>query len=72
MAGRGGVAVAGSNGVAVATRPVAVRPLPRGYIYTVPVVYRRIVYRGYNCYFVGGVYYRSVMYQGTTVYVIVT
>lgn len=64
-AGRRGAVVAGDNGVAVARRPVApvVRPLPRGYIATVPVGYRRIVYRGYNCYFVGGIYYRAVMYE---------
>lgn len=77
VAGRRGVAVAGDNGVAVARRPVAaplpvVGPLPRGYIHTVPVGCRRIMYGGYNCYFVGGVYYRAVMYEGATVYVVVT
>ncbi len=65
--GRRGAVVAGDNGVAVARRP-----LPRGYIHTVPVGYRRVMYGGYNCYFVGGVYYRAVMYEGATVYVIVT
>lgn len=70
-AGPRGVAVAGPHGAAVARRPVAVRPLPRGYIRTVPVGYRRVAYRGYNCYFVGGVYYRTVFYEGETVYVIV-
>jgi hypothetical protein len=29
------------------------------------------MYRGYNCRFVGGVYYRPVMYQGTSVWVVV-
>lgn len=66
VATRRGVAVSGPNGTAVAARP-----LPRGYIHTVPVGYRRVVYGGYNCYFVGGVYYRAVMYEGATVYVIV-
>ena len=30
-----------------------------------------VYYGGYNCMFVGGVYYRPVMYQGATVYVVV-
>lgn len=67
VASRRGVAVAGNNGVAVATRPA----LPRGYISTVPVGASTFVYGGYNCYFVGGLYYRPVFYQGTTVYVVV-
>ncbi len=80
---RRGVAVAGPNGVAVARRgvavapravvvtpgPVVVAPLPAGYIRVVPTGYRTVVYRGYTCQYVGGVYYRPVMYQGTTVYV---
>lgn len=73
---RRGVAVAGPQGtavarrpVAVAPRPVAVAPLPVGYIRVVPAGYRTVVYRGYPCRYVGGVYYRPVMYQGTTVYV---
>jgi hypothetical protein len=73
---RRGVAVAGPNGVAVTRRPVAVAPrpvvvapLPVGYIRVVPAGYRTVVYRGYPCRYVGGVYYRPVMYQGTTVYV---
>lgn len=73
---RRGVAVAGPQGTAVARRPVAVAPrpvvvapLPVGYIRVVPAGYRTVVYRGYPCRYVGGVYYRPVMYQGTTVYV---
>lgn len=73
---RRGVAVAGPQGTAVARRPVAVAPrpvvvapLPVGYIRVVPTGYRTVVYRGYPCRYVGGVYYRPVMYQGTTVYV---
>lgn len=66
VATRRGVAVSGDNGTAVARRP-----LPHGYIHTVPVGYRRVVYGGYNCYFVGGIYYRAVIYEGATVYVIV-
>jgi len=72
--GYGGGAVAvrgvgyGGGGVAA----VAVRPaLPRGYVATIPVGYRPVVYGGYNCYYVGGVYYRPEFYQGDTVYVIV-
>lgn len=57
--------------VVVAPRPVAVAPLPAGYVRVVPAGYRTVVYRGYTCRFVGGVYYRPVMYQGSTVYVVV-
>ena len=57
--------------VVVAPRPVVVAPLPRGYIRTVPAGYTVVRYRGYNCRFYGGVYYRPVLYQGTTVYVTV-
>ena len=67
---RRGVVATGPNGTVVARRPVAA-PLPRGYIRTVPVGYRLVAYRGYNCYFVGGIYYRAVFYEGATVYVIV-
>jgi hypothetical protein len=66
---RRGVAVAGPSGAAVVRRPVA--PLPRGYVAVVPSGYRTVVYRGYSCRFVGGIYYRPVMYQGSTVYVVV-
>lgn len=65
---RRGVAVA-PRAVVVAPRPVVVAPLPVGYIRVVPAGYRTVVYRGYPCRYVGGVYYRPVMYQGTTVYV---
>lgn len=71
-AGRyGGAAVAGPNRTVVATGRPVVAPLPGGYIRTLPVGYRPIYYGGYNCMFVGGIYYRPVMYQGTTVYVVV-
>ncbi len=60
------MAAAGPNRVVVARRP-----LPAGYIRTVPVGYRTVAYRGYSCMFVGGVYYRPVMYEGATVYVVV-
>jgi len=83
---RRGVAVSGPNGTAVARRPVAVAPrpvvvapapvvvaapLPAGYVRVVPAGYRTVAYRGYNCRYVGGVYYRPVMYQGSAVYVVV-
>jgi hypothetical protein len=55
--------------IVVAPRPIVVAPLPVGYIRVVPAGYRTVVYRGYTCQYVGGVYYRPVMYQGTTVYV---
>jgi hypothetical protein len=42
-----------------------------GYIRTVPVGARPVVYGGFNCYYVGGIYYRPVIYGGTTVYVVV-
>jgi len=76
---RRGVAVSGPNGTAVARRPVAVAPrpvvvaapLPAGYVRVVPAGYRTVAYRGYSCRYVGGVYYRPVMYQGSAVYVVV-
>jgi len=58
--------------VVVAPRPVVVAaPLPAGYVRVVPAGYRTVAYRGYNCRYVGGVYYRPVMYQGSAVYVVV-
>lgn len=69
----GGVGVAGvgagAPGVGVGAPGAGV--LPAGYIRTVPVGYTTVVYRGYSCRYVGGVYYRAVMYQGSTVYVVV-
>lgn len=67
------------RGGGVAAAPVRVAPsttvvtttLPAGYIRTVPAGYTTVVYRGYTCRYVGGVYYRPVMYGGTTVYVVV-
>jgi hypothetical protein len=55
--------VATVNAVSAATRPA--------YIATLPVGYRPIVYGGYNCFVVAGVYYRPIIYSGQTVYVIV-
>jgi hypothetical protein len=56
----------------VVARPAVVAPvLPVGYVRVVPAGYRTVMYRGYNCRFVGGVYYRPVMYQGTSVWVVV-
>ena len=66
VATRGAVAVAGPNGVAVVARPLA-----GTYIRTIPVGYRTVVYGGYSCYYVGGIYYRPEFYEGTTVYVVV-
>jgi len=60
VSGRRVTAVEGPNNSAVAVRPA---PLPSGY--------RTVAYKGYNCLFVGGVYYRPVIYGGETVYVIV-
>lgn len=63
----GGVAAA-----PVAVAPVrAVAPLPAGYIRTVPAGYTTVVRAGYTCMFVGGVYYRPVIYGGETVYIVV-
>ena len=61
-------AVEGPNNSAVAIRPA---PLPAGHIRTVPAGYRKVAYRGYSCLYVGGIYYRPVIYGGETVYVIV-
>ena len=83
---RGGAVVATRPAVVVAPRPVVVAPrpvvvaprpvvvapvLPSGYVHVVPAGFRPMMYRGYNCRFVGGVYYRPVMYQGTSVWVVV-
>ena len=58
--------------VVVAPAPVVVAaPLPAGYVRVVPAGYRTVAYRGYNCRYVGGVYYRPVTYQGSAVYVVV-
>ena len=58
--------------VVVAPAPVVVAaPLPAGYGRVVPAGSRTVAYRGYNCRYVGGVYYRPVMYQGSAVYVVV-
>ena len=55
--------VATVNAVSAATKPA--------YIATLPVGYRPIVYGGYHCFVVGGIYYRPIIYSGQTVYVIV-
>ena len=70
VSGPRGVVAAGPNGAVAVRRPVATT-LPAGYIRTVPAGYRTVVYRGYSCRYVGGIYYRPVMYGGTTVYVVV-
>lgn len=80
--GRRGAAYSGPNSSGIETRrvtavegpnnsAVAVRPLPAGYIRTVPAGYRKVAYKGYSCLYVGGIYYRPVIYGGETVYVIV-
>jgi hypothetical protein len=70
----GGAVVAGPNAAVVRGGyggAAVVAPLPGGYVRTVPVGYRPVYYGGYNCMYVGGIYYRPVMYQGSTVYVVV-
>jgi hypothetical protein len=60
-----------AGGAAVATPPVATT-LPAGYISTVPAGYTTtVMHGGYSCSYVGGIYYRPVFYEGTTVYVVV-
>lgn len=71
VSGPRGVAAVGPNGAAAVRRPVATT-LPAGYRRSVPAGYRTVAYRGYNCRFVGGVYYRPVIYGGSTVYVVVS
>ena len=76
-----GAAYVGPNGAAVSVRycasavgvngSVVVNRPPVNYIRTVPYGYRSVYYGGYNCYYYGGIYYRPVMYQGTTVYIVV-
>ena len=75
VATRRGFVATGPNATVVGRRPIApvrvVAPLPRAYIRTIPVGYSRMYYGGYNCFFVGGIYYRPVIYAGATVYVVV-
>ena len=59
------------RGGGVAAAPVHPAAFPAGYIRTVPVGYTTVVYGGYSCRYVAGVYYRPVIYQGSTVYVVV-
>ncbi len=78
--GRVGVGVAGVGigrvgvaGVGIAPGlAVAAATLPRGYYAAVPAGYSTVVYHGYSCRYVGGIYYRAVMYQGSTAWVVVT
>jgi hypothetical protein len=70
----GGAVVAGPNATVVRSGykgAAVVAPLPAGYVRVVPTGYRTVYYGGYNCMFVGRVYYRPVMYQGSTAYVVV-
>lgn len=80
VGGYGGVGVGRGPGLGAAG--VGVRPgvgvgapgvgvLPRGYCSVVPGGYVTRAYRGYNCRYVGGVYYRPGTYQGQTVWIIV-
>jgi hypothetical protein len=80
VGGYGGVGVGRGPGVGAAG--VGVRPgvgvgapgvgvLPHGYHTVVPAGYVTRAYRGYNCRYVGGVYYRPGTYQGQTVWIIV-
>jgi hypothetical protein len=64
-----GVGRVGVAGVGVGAPGVGV--LPNGYYRTVPVGYTTVVYGGYTCRYVAGVYYRAATYQGQTVWVVV-
>ncbi len=66
-AGPHGAAVVGPNRAVVAARPVSTGH----YIRTVPPGARVVYYGGYNCYYVGGIYYRPVFYDGSLVYTVV-
>ena len=52
---------------AVVATPFAA--LPSGYIGVLPGGYRVVTIRGARCYFVNGIHYRPLFYQGRTVYV---
>jgi hypothetical protein len=78
----GGAAVA--TGGQVYARPAAVAPVapvarvapaavpyPAGYVRVLPGGAATVAYRGYSCFYVGGIYYRPVIYQGSTIYVVV-
>ena len=75
VATRRGYVATGPNATVAGRRaiaPVGVgAPLAGAYIRTIPPGYSRVYYRGYQCFFVGGVYYRPVIYGGSTVYVVV-
>jgi hypothetical protein len=66
---RGGFAYRGYGYGGVRVGAVGVRP--GGFIRAIPPGYRMMWYGGYNCYYVGGVYYRPEFYQGSTVYIVV-
>ena len=68
-AGAGARGVGVAPGVGVGSPGVGV--LPRGYYAATPAGYRLVNYGGYTCRYVNGVYYRAVMYQGQTVWVVV-
>jgi hypothetical protein len=67
--GRVGSGVGYAPGLGAGAPGVGV--LPHGYYAAVPAGYVTRTYMGYSCRYVGGVYYRPVMYQGATVWVIV-
>jgi hypothetical protein len=75
VATRRGFVATGPNATVVGRRPIApvrvVAPIRGAYIRTIPAGYSRMYYGGYNCFFVGGIYYRPVIYEGATVYVVV-
>ncbi|MGH9550339.1 MAG: hypothetical protein ACRD3W_13235 [Terriglobales bacterium] len=76
-----GAAGVGVAGIGVGARGVGVAPgvgvgapgigvLPHGYYAAVPAGYATVACGAYTCRFVAGVYYRPVMYQGRTVWVV--
>ena len=71
----GGAVAAGPNGAVARGGTVGPRwspgRCPPAMCGRFPPATAPVYYGGYNCMFVGGVYYRPVMYEGSTVYVVV-
>ena len=56
----------------IASRAPANPTLPQGYYTSIPATTNIVEYKGFQCYYVGGKYYRAEYYMGSVVYVLVT
>jgi hypothetical protein len=55
----------------IASRAPATPSLPQGYFTSIPATTNIVDYKGFQCYYVGGKYYRAEYYMGSLVYVLV-